>query len=422
MDSSDSDNLIKHGTLMFVATSIANVANYVFHVLMGRMLGPADYGILMSLISLLMIISVPAGAFQTVITKYVSQFKAKEEYAKINRLILVSAKRLFWCGLLAFLVLALLSGYVAAFLRIPSRVPVIVLGLVLLVSIILPVLSGGLQGLQIFEHLGGYIITGGVLRVVFGVLLVSLGLGVSGAIGASALSTAIVLVLAFVSLRFIYGWKDENVRLNSSEMYRYFWPVLATVLCFMVLTNTDIILVKHFFSPVEAGHYSAAAVFGKIVLFLPAAIVMVMFPKTSELHALEKDSSLILWKSLLGVGFLCGVVTAGYFLFPRLIVSVLFGVKYLSAVPLIGLFGLAMTFFSLVNILIFYHLSVHNLRFIYALVACTLLQVGAIWVFHRTLMQVLYILIGSGILLILVNEYFLFIPRYLRDYARRRRI
>jgi len=422
MDSSDSDNLIKHGTLMFVATSMANVANYVFHVLLGRMLGPADYGILMSLISLLMIISVPAGALQTVITKYVSQFKAKEEYAKINRLILVSIKRLFWYGLLAFLVFAFLSGYVAAFLRIPSRVPVIVLGLVLLVSIILPVLSGGLQGLQIFEHLGGYIITGGVLRVVFGVLLVSLGLGVSGAIGASALSTAIVLVLAFVSLRFIYGWKDENVRLNSSEMYRYFWPVLATVLCFMVLTNTDIILVKHFFSPVEAGHYSAAAVFGKIVLFLPAAIVMVMFPKTSELHALEKDSSLILWKSLLGVGFLCGVVTAGYFLFPRLIVSVLFGVKYLSAVPLIGLFGLAMTFFSLVNILIFYHLSVHNLRFIYALVTCTLLQVTAVWFFHRTLTQVLYILIGSGILLILVNGYFLFIPRYLRDYARRRRI
>jgi len=62
---------------------VANVGNYVFHVFMSRSLGPADYGILASLLSVFLIVSVPVGAIQTSINKYTSNFTAQGQYEKI---------------------------------------------------------------------------------------------------------------------------------------------------------------------------------------------------------------------------------------------------------------------------------------------------------------------------------------------------
>lgn len=398
-----SHRILKYGSIMFIATSIVNVSNYLFHVVMGRMLGPASYGILTSLLSIFLIISVPAGTVQTVITKYVSTFKARNQYGKISYLLFTSLEKLFFYGVLGFLIFSLISGYLASFLQIPSRIPVIILGTFILVSVILPVVYGGLWGLQSFGHLGSNMVMGAFLRLAFGILLVFISFGVNGAIAASALSTFIVLLLAFLPLKFLNAYRYDDPKINSSEMYQYFWPVLITLLCFTILTNIDVVLVKHFFTPVEAGHYSAAAIFGKIVLFLPGAVAMVMFPMASEFHALGKDPEVILQKSLLLVGAMCGTVALSYFLFPSFVVSLLFGKKYMVSVPLLGPFGIAMTLFALLNIMLYYHLSVHNLNFIYALVACTILQVILLWFLHDTLQQVIYILAANAGLLFVLN-------------------
>ena len=60
----------------------------------------------------------------------------------------------------------------------------------------------------------------------------------------------------------------------------------------MVLTNIDLILVKHFFTPIEAGYYSIAQMVGKIILILPIPIVTVMFPKLSSLDGREEKNTL----------------------------------------------------------------------------------------------------------------------------------
>ena len=136
------------------------------------------------------------------------------------------------------------------------------------------------------------------------------------------------------------------------------------LLCFAMLTNIDLVLVKHFFGSSQAGHYAAASIVARIILFLPGAIAMVMFPKTSELYALSKESRPVLKKSLLYTAVLSGGVLLLYLTIPSLIVKFFFGSEYILTIPLIGIFGLAMFFFSLTNILFFYQLSVHQLRFL----------------------------------------------------------
>ena len=98
----------------------------------------------------------------------------------------------------------------------------------------------------------------------------------------------------------------------------------------------------------------------------------------------------------------------GYFAIPSLIVKVIFGKEYLATIPLIGLFGLAMYFFSLTNILLMYQLSIHRLAFVKTLIMATALEVVLIILFHQTLTQVILSLLAVSLFLFFVNSYYVF--------------
>jgi len=190
-----------------------------------------------------------------------------------------------------------------------------------------------------------------------------------------------------------------------TEVYQYFLPVGITLLCFMILTNVDLILVKHFFPPIEAGYYSIAQMVGKIILFLPIPVVMVMFPKLSSLEGQEKKAHSILTQSLVAALLFCVVAVLFGLLFPSLIIRVLSGKIYLECIPLVRLFCVNMTFYSLVLILLYYHLSTHQRKFLYPLFFLTLVQISLMLFFHKTLMQVLIIMGIVSASLLSVNLY-----------------
>lgn len=402
---------------MFVATTLANIGGYLFHVYMLRHLSPADFGILYSMLALLMIVSVPATTIQTVITKYASHFKAHDQYGKIRFLFFHSLKRIFLYGGIGSLIFLIFSNHIARFEQIPSRTPVAIVGFMLLFTAVVPAAGGIVQGLQRFNYLGWSMILGTALRLISGIVFVIIGLGVNGALSASIVGMLLGLFILFLPLHSLFQEKT-NERADFKEIYQYSAPVIVALACFFVLTNIDVILVKHFFSPLEAGNYSAAALVGRIILFLPMAMVMVMFPKTSELYAQKKDSSIILKKSLFYVGLLAGGATLICILFPHFPLWLLSGNRFQASTPLVGKFALAMTFFDLLYILFFYQLSIHRFRFLYLACAFTLLQLIAITLFHKTLSQVVWILVANGALLFLVNQFLVWIPQKKLRYER----
>ena len=73
--------LVKYSGIIFSATVAANLLAYLFHVYMGRSLGVVEYGILGSLLAAFYILFVPLGAISTVVTKFVSEFKAIKTFS-----------------------------------------------------------------------------------------------------------------------------------------------------------------------------------------------------------------------------------------------------------------------------------------------------------------------------------------------------
>ena len=417
----DSADFIKQGSVMFLAVAIFNVFSLLYQLYMVRNLSPTSYGILNSLFSILMIVSIPSGTLQTVVTKFVSNFYAINHHDRINLLLRSFVKKASVFGLVIFLILILGSRGIASFLQIASPLLIVILGVIAFLSFILPLTQGGLQGLQRFGYLGLTMIINGSVKLLLGIIFVSIGFGVTGAMGALVISTFVALMLSSVMLVSVLPSRaalipesqcsksnSPNPDEDFSQIYRYFYAVAAVFLCFMVLTNIDVVLVKHFFNPLQAGYYSIAQMVGKIILFLPVAITLVMFPKTSELHAQAKSSSYLLKKSLLCVGLLCGTAALICLIFPGLIIRLMSGEEHLNCIPLARIFSVTMVFFALVYVLLFYHLSIHHLSFIRPLVLFTVLQTLAISIFHQTLLQVLYIMCGNAVLLFLINAYLAF--------------
>lgn len=262
---------------MFIGISLFNLFNLLYHFFMVRNLPPVDYGHLNTLMAVFMLITVPANTVQTTVTKFVSSFHAKRRYDLVRSLLKYLLFLTSMVALAIFLIIFLGSGPLASFLKISPRGLIILLGALLFFAMVIPVPWGGLQGLQKFGSLTLNLIINGVLKLLLGICFIVLGLGVLGAVSAIVLSYGATIFLSLLMLKMslpkVGPWVDGDRNSQNSnpsyvsEMYRYFLPTGITLLCFMVLTNIDLILVKHFFKPIEAGYYSIAQMVGKIILF-----------------------------------------------------------------------------------------------------------------------------------------------------------
>ncbi|MFZ2970487.1 MAG: capsular biosynthesis protein, partial [Minisyncoccia bacterium] len=159
--------------------------------------------------------------------------------------------------------------------------------------------------------------------------------------------------------------------------------------------NIDVILVKHFFEPVAAGHYGVLSLLGKIIFFITGSVATVLFPTIVDRHSRNEDYSLILKYSVFLVMLGSSTMTALYFLFPKFIINFLFGASYLSVVPYLGSFGIVMALFSLINLLVVYNLSIKKTKFVTILIFGLITEVGLIYFYHDNIWQVVHTMLFS---------------------------
>jgi O-antigen/teichoic acid export membrane protein len=229
---------------------------------------------------------------------------------------------------------------------------------------------------------------------------VVIGFGVNGALGAVVIGSAVALIASFIPLRpFLSKVDSKKSDFKFSELYRYSLPTMIAMLCFAVPANVDVIIAKHFFAAHTAGLYTAASVLGKIILFIPGAIVIAMFPKVSKMYAEKKDTSHLLNLSLLYTGLVSGVMAVGYWFFPTLVVKIPYGPAYVEVAPVVQLYGVAMLFFSLTVVLMRYNLAIHDLKYVYLFAFFTFLEIGLLTVFHASMMEMARILLAVNVAL-----------------------
>lgn len=390
------NELLQASGVLFLASVLANICNLLFWLFMARRLSAVDYGVLNALFSLLMILSLPATTIQTVAAKAVSQVFSARGFAEIKCFLLHFGKRVLAFALLFLLFFTLASPAISGFLKIASPGLALLTGFVLFFSVISPLTIGVLQGSQKFLSLSLNTILSALLKLVLAAALVLAGLKVKGALLGLGLAVLLTLGISFLQLpRQLWAARGNCWgSLKMEAIYGYTVGVFFSLLGWMVLTNVDVIMVKHFFSPEEAGWYSLAQMVGKVILFLPAVIGVVMFPKMSQAYSQKISARPLLLEGLWLTGSLC--VIAGVFcsLFPAMVLKILTGSRIAVSVRLVPFFCIAMTLFALVNLFMYYNLALHRFRYTVYLLLAGLLQIGLIALFHSRLSAVLYTLMG----------------------------
>ncbi len=373
--------------VLVVGSMAANVLNLIYQVGMGKILEPANYGTLLSLFSILYILSVVPTSSSISVVKFIASAKDEKEksgiYHGVRRFIF------YFAGAGAVFVI-LISPLIANFLNINDVVSVILTAGVFFLSLVTLVNQASLQGILRFLGVVAPNFVSAFSKLVLGVVFVLIGLSVRGAMVGVVIGAGLAYLL---SVKMINGHfqKSSQTKLDLGKFLRYSRPVLLQALAFTSLFTFDVILVKHFFPPLAAGIYATVSTLGKIVFFAASPVASVMFPHITKRHANGEKYYELLFGSI-GLTFLIsfGVVTC-YFLFPNLIVSVLYGSKYLMAVPLLFLMGLFIAFLTMANLLVNFFLSIDVTKIVILPVVAAVVQIVLIWRYHDSLQQVIMI-------------------------------
>lgn len=396
------DGFLKNILVVFTGNFSANFLNLLFQLLIAHKLSPSDFAGFNSLLSIFMLIFMPLSTLQFVMAKYCAEYKALGQGPKLNFLITDFIKK---AGILAgvfFLIFLFSSGYILNALKIPSPASGYLLAAVIALACLIPVFLGAIQGIEFFGRLSFALIITGIFKLLIAFVFLALGCRIAGALAALLISSAINLCVFYFFLRHFISFKAIKEYINYKEILGYALPVALSSFCFIALVNMDMILVKYFFTQQEAAVYSLSQMAGKIFLFLPGAISIVLFPRVSGLNANNSDTTHTLRRSLLYAAVLCVIACLVYNLFPVFILKVLTGKAFADSVVLGRLFSLSMSLFALLFVLLTYFLSIKDLRFVKYLVLFTVLQFAGIILFHKSLVQVQAVLCTTAGLIFVI--------------------
>lgn len=393
-----SNALARNSAIVFVGSMVANVGSYVYHLLMGRLLGPAGYGELSSLLSILYIFTVPLLVGQTVLVKFVSQFKAHGEVGQTKSLFLSITKKALLISLIGIPIAWVSAPSITSFLHLPSVTLFMIVYVLFIVSLLSIVTTSMLQGYQKFLWLS--ILTAGsiIIKVIISVPFVRFGM--IGVLAAAVVAAIIIYCLYFIPMKFVLRVKALPSKLTWQEAVGFTIPTLLCLLGITSIYSTDIILVRHFFSPKEAGLYAALAILGKIIFYASSSVAMVLFPVLSERSAKGSETKKLVSTAIIGVAAISAVLVMGYFLFPNFIVRMLFGNSYAGAGALLGEFGIFIAFFSVAYIVINACLGIGKTGIWIVPTICSIFQIVAIFFVHNAVNTVILIDIITSALLV----------------------
>lgn len=391
--------LISGSVYLFIGTMGSNIFAFLFNLYMARNLSLPHYAEVAALVSLITLASIPAQAFLPTIIQFSGRYLAKDQHDEAAVFYGKSTAQigLFALGLALFLII--FSPLLGNFLHISNIFEIIIAGLVV-ATMYLSVTNGGfLQSLLRFQFLSFVTLLGGLLKLLLGVLFIFLGFGVFGVLFAYLIAFAIPLVLTFIPLRsFLQRKIKKTVTTHKSEIIAYGLPATVAVFSLSSFTSTDILLVKHFFPSSSAALYSGLSLVGRIIFYFSAPISTVMFPlvikrfhKGGNLHNLLYLSFLLVLIPSLGL-------TAFYFLFPKYVIGIILGKKYFESAGVLGWFGVYLSVFSLLTVVVNFLLSIKKTSVSWFIAVGAILQAIGISLFHSSI----GIVVGISLVLSLV--------------------
>lgn len=394
------NNIIKNPFLisslvMVIGSNIYNAGQFIYHIVAGRILGPAFYGDLAALINILGIFGLVQISIGLTIVKFISSEKQPEKAKGLTQWAIIWSSGF---GISVAVLLVVFAPFISSFLQLTQPAAIYLLAPVIFLYATTTITRSVLQGLLRFGWFVGSLLSEVSIKLILMIPFVFAGYAVIGALGALLIGVFGSLFIGLYPLRdYLKGW---GIKPETSPLIKYSIPAFFQGIALTSMYTIDLFLVKHYFTPESAGLYAALAKLGSIVFFGASPITHVMFPLVARKHSHGEAYHKIFYLSLFLIGGIVSLVILNYILFPLIFLSTL-GQNFLEGAPILWWFGVFMGLLAIAMLFIQFYLSIGKVFVVWLFLAAAFLQALLIVLFHASLVMVIQMSIVAAALLVL---------------------
>jgi O-antigen/teichoic acid export membrane protein len=353
----------------------SNVVSLAFTVVFARVLGASGYGSLAALVSAWIILMVPGSALQIAVAREVSRAVAgadPEAGAGVRDWL----RRLALVTLLVAAAAIPLRDLLAATVNVEEVWAAAAVPVTGMLFTLVSVERGALQGFAEYRTVGLSLVGEATSRLLFALVLVGIGLDVTGAFLGSALSLVAIGALLAIPLRRHLPAPHAGVRVTRLRdlLAGARIPVVALTLLF-ALQEIHVIVVKHEATSEAAGSYAVAAVAAKAIIWVAIGLGLYLLPEATKLAKKGDDARPILARTLALIAACCVPMVLIYSLAAEPLLGAVFGDDLTEAAGALPWLGLAMGLLASSYLAVQYLLALGRSRFLLVLACAVILEV-----------------------------------------------
>ncbi len=380
-----SNKIVLGGSIMLLADIITNLANFVYNTVLGRKLSFEEFGVISLFSSIYLLAYIPIYAISSEITRHSayllgksgSKGKAFSYLSSLTRysIILAVVATLAWVGLIPFM---------SKFFNVHDIEPFILFAPTWIFGIAAANAAGYLKGILSFPIVGGMLLVESLTKLGLAMVLVW-----SGNSHLVYLVIPVSILLAFMfGYVFIFRTKSEALTENEAK-FNYKFSIATSLNSFANISflGFDVLLAKHYLSPLEAGQYAVLSLVGKIAYFAGSLFFPYVIPVISHNLGAEKSNKnafMFLFGitaiSLIGVFIFLGI-------FGNVLVPILFGEKTNVILKFLPIYVLTIVAFTITRPIINFFLAKERYLFSYLGIFSVASQIIFVWFLHDNLSE-----------------------------------
>ena len=349
----------KNSLIVFTLTTFGSVINYLCQILMGKFFSISNYGVINTIFSLTVIISVIGTTASMVLSKTISENKKNSSSISLTILKIVN----FVC-----LILFIFSMSVSPFLIniLDWDYVVIVLAIISLITSIYPIVYQGIfGGMGKFVSLGLYTLIIPFIKVLCMFLIIIFKIT-----GILEIHLILISIIFGNFLSYAIGYLITKKNLNTKKLeinsIKHIWndykDIFYANILTMFLMNVDILYLSFYYDSETIGLYSSVLIFGKMIYYFVTALVTVMLPLVSKNKNDTRYVDKMLYKTLTYTLILTILFLIPTNIFGKNILNIVFGTKYDPAIVYIKYASLISLSYSLNLIILNYLVGINKIN------------------------------------------------------------
>ena len=277
---------VEKGALYLMIVQVVFLASgYLIHAGLGRLLGPASYGIFGVVIYLVTLgLDFLRAGIPQAASKYIAEDNSKAE-AIMNK----TVKLQLIYALLVFSIYLLLADLFADLLGDPSlSVYIRCSAFIIPAGAFFALYINFLNGLRWYNKQAQVMFFSIIAKVAGVFALVFLGYAIYGAIFGYLVEPLVGFALGWFFLKGGKGAKDGRNDVDQKKIMSFAMPVILFSISFTFLISADLFFVKRILMEnVEVGYYTAASMLSRVPFFILSALGFALFPAISRSTAIN---------------------------------------------------------------------------------------------------------------------------------------